>query len=293
MTDYSSLTAGYERFNFAKLAELGLKEDPFVDSTDPRYLYLGDENMPMYKAALQGIVRRRGLMAIVGEPGLGKTILAKRLRDVLASTKENDIDVAYFSMSNWETKFRALQMLCTAFPEITVPIKRSYDEQMEALQDAIVDSYSKGRNVVIILDDAHMMSSSAMSMIHQLYNFSAGEKTVQSILFGQLETIEMLKKNKAVWSRVFQSLMMARFDLAGTAAMVNYRVRVAGRLEPLFDDLAFLALDNYANGVPRDIISVCSVALDLVLQRGGKVITQEVIQNAIESLGKDKEHEAI
>ena len=56
------------RFKFAQLGQLGLKEDPFSNSTDPRYYYLSEEHSPAYKAVLQAVVRRRGLMLITGEP---------------------------------------------------------------------------------------------------------------------------------------------------------------------------------------------------------------------------------
>jgi general secretion pathway protein A len=275
-----------ERFQFTKLEELGLREDPFVDSTDDRFLYLGEENMPMYKASIQGVMRRRGLMLIVGEPGLGKTILAKRLYTVLSN--EPDIDVAYIPTARWETKFSAVQQISSSFSTLAVPDKRSYDEQLEALKNAIQESYSKKRNVVLILDDAQEIRASGMTLLHELYNFSVNEKTVQSILFGQIETTEVLRRNKAVWSRVFQNLSMMRLSFKSTVSLVNYRVRVANRLEPLVDNSAFLVLDEYANGIPRIIVSTCSKAMDILLESGDKLITKDIMLRAIQSIGKEK-----
>jgi len=284
MSDIDITNIDEERFKFSKLAELDMREDPFVDSTDARFLYLGEENMPMYKASLQSVIRRRGLMLIVGEPGLGKTILAKRLYTILSN--EKDMDVAYIPTARWETKFAAVQQVSSAFSTMPVPVKRGYDEQLEALKNAIEASYRKGRNVVIILDDAQEIRSSGMTLLHELYNFSVGEKTVQSILFGQLETTETIRKNAAVWSRVFQTLSMMKLSFKSTVGLVNYRVRVADRLEPLVDNAAFLVLYEYANGVPRVIVSACSKAMDILLEQGGKVITKEIMDNAVESIRK-------
>jgi general secretion pathway protein A len=272
------------RFKFAQLGLLGLKEDPFSNSTDPRYYYLSEEHAPAYKAVLQAVVRRRGLMLITGEPGLGKTTLAKRLYSVLSA--EPDMDVAYIPRAHWQTKFTAVQQISMALTSLEVPLKRGYDDQLEALKGAIATAYNNRRNVVIIFDDAQEMRASGLTLLHELYNFDKGEKTVQSIVFGQLETIEMMRHYKAIWSRVFQNLSLMRLSYQSTVNLVNYRVRAADRLDPLLDDDAWTLLDEAAEGVPRDIVAICSVALDLLLTTGQRLITTEVMREAVEQIGQ-------
>ena len=272
------------RFKFAQLGQLGLKEDPFSNSTDPRYYYLSEEHSPAYKAVLQSVVRRRGLMLITGEPGLGKTTLAKRLYSVLSA--EPDMDVGYIPRAHWQTKFTAVQQISMALTSLEVPLRRGYDDQLEALKTAIANAYNNRRNVVIIFDDAQAMRSSGMTLLHELYNFDKGEKTVQSIVFGQLETIDLMRSYKAIWSRVFQNLSLMRLSFQSTVNLVNYRVRAADRLEPLLDDDAWTLLDEASEGIPRDIVSVCSVALDILLTTGQKLITVDVMKQAVELIGK-------
>src|SRR5512133_1028175 len=273
------------RFKFAQLGQLGLKEDPFSNSTDPRYYYLSEEHAPAYKAVLQAVVRRRGLMLITGEPGLGKTTLARRLYSVLSA--EPDMDVGYIPRAHWQTKFKAVQQISMALSTLDVPLRRGYDDQLEELKAAIANSYNSRRNVVIIFDDAQEMRASGMTLLHELYNFEKGEKTVQSIVFGQLETIEMFRTYKAIWSRVFQNLSLMRLSYQSTVNLVNYRVRAADRLDPLLDDDAWTLLDEAAEGIPRDIVSICSVATDILINSGQKLITADVMREAIRLMGKN------
>jgi general secretion pathway protein A len=272
------------RFKFAQLGQLGLKEDPFSNSTDPRYYYLSEEHAPVYKSVLQAVVRRRGLMLITGEPGLGKTTLARRLYSVLSA--EPDMDVAYIPRAHWQTKFTAVQQISLALTSLNIPQRRGYDDQLEELKTAIAGAYNNRRNVVIIFDDAQEMRSSGMTLLHELYNFEKGEKTVQSLVFGQIETIELFRGYKAIWSRVFQNLSLMRLSFQSTVNLVNYRVRAADRLDPLLDDDAWPILDESAQGIPRDIVSICSVALDILLNTGQKLITAAVMQEAVNQMGK-------
>ena len=62
-----------DEWRLARLDRLGLKEDPFKLSADPRYLYLGSEHLAVYRQAQAVISRRRGLALITGEMGMGKS----------------------------------------------------------------------------------------------------------------------------------------------------------------------------------------------------------------------------
>ena len=83
-----------EEWRLVRLERLGLKEDPFKLSADPRYLYLGPEHLAVYRQAQAVISRRRGLALITGDMGMGKSSLARRLYDVYAS-EESDCDLLY------------------------------------------------------------------------------------------------------------------------------------------------------------------------------------------------------
>ena len=53
----------------------GLREQPFGVTPDPRYLYLGPGHRETLASLFYGIEANRGFLALIAEPGMGKTTL--------------------------------------------------------------------------------------------------------------------------------------------------------------------------------------------------------------------------
>src|SRR5205807_1499576 len=57
----------------------GLREQPFGVTPDPAYLYLGPAHREAWRSLWNGIQNDRGFMALIAEPGMGKTTLLNKL----------------------------------------------------------------------------------------------------------------------------------------------------------------------------------------------------------------------
>ncbi len=260
-----------EEWRLARLERLGLKEDPFKLSADPRYLYLGPEHLAVYRQAQGVISRRRGLALITGDMGMGKSSLARRLWDVYAS--EDAMDICYIHTAAFKSAMDAARQISNSF---SIAPQRSFQRQMESMERMMADAYTAGRNVVILLDDAQLMDSEALEVIHRLYNFDYDAKVVQILAFGQSEMVALFETNKAVNARVFVRLALPPLTLASALQMVLFRLRVAGRNEPLLDDEAFEVLYEKSRGVPREIIRLCAMATDYLLQSDSTMVSRDI-----------------
>jgi general secretion pathway protein A len=276
-----------EEWRLARLERLGLKEDPFKLSADPRYLYLGSEHLAVYRQA-QGVVsRRRGLALIAGDMGMGKSTLARRLYDVYAG--EQAIAICYIHTAAFKSAMDAARQISVALqPTIYAQrkepqriLQRSFQRQMDSLEQMMADAYTAGRNVVILLDDAQLMEPEALEVLHRLYNFDYDAKVVQILAFGQSEMSALFETNKAVNARVFVRLVLPPLTLASALQMVLFRLRVAGRNESLIDDNAFELLYERSQGVPREIIRLCALATDFLLQSDDTTINLDIVREVI------------
>ncbi|HJS29575.1 MAG TPA: AAA family ATPase, partial [Anaerolineales bacterium] len=162
-TDYT------EEWRTVRLERLGLLEDPFKMSADPRYLYLGTEHLTVYRQIQGVIARRRGLALVVGSIGMGKSSLARRVFDLHFS--EPMIEIAYIDTASYKTAMEAARGISNAFVGLEIAPQRSYAVQKEKLKEGIVSGYEQGRNVILLLDDAQRLSRDALEVIHELYNF--------------------------------------------------------------------------------------------------------------------------
>jgi general secretion pathway protein A len=260
-----------EEWRLARLDRLGLKEDPFKLSADPRYLYLGPEHLAVYRQAQGVISRRRGLALITGDMGMGKSSLARRLFDVY--TSEDKVDICYIHTAAFKSAMDAARQISASYG---ISPQRSFQRQMDSMERMMADAYTAGRNVVILLDDAQLMNSEALEVIHRLYNFDYDAKVVQILAFGQSEMVPLFETNKAVNARVFVRLALPPLTLASALQMVLFRLRVAGRNEPLIDDEAFEVLYEKSQGVPREIIRLCALATDYLVQSDSTMVDIDI-----------------
>ena len=209
--------------------------------------------------------------------GMGKSSLARRLYDIYAP--EEGVTICYIHTAAFRSAMDAARQISQA---LGVGPQRSLQRQMDALEKAMVEEYRARRNVVVLLDDAQLMDRDALEVIHRLYNFDYDTKVAQILAFGQQELTTLFESDKAVNARVFVRMVLPPLTLPSALQMVNFRLQVAGRKEPLITDDAFEILYERSQGVPREIVRLCALAMDHLLQSEETLIHADLIQEVLE-----------
>ena len=91
----------------------------------------------------------------------------------------------------------------------------------------------------------------------------------------------LFESNKPVNARVFVRLALPPLTLASALQMVVFRLRVAGRGEAFINDDAFELLYERSGGVPREIIRLCALATDNLLQTEETIVTLENLREVV------------
>lgn len=239
------------------LSKFKLTKTPFSVSPDPNFLYQTTQHKRALAQIRFTVDDRQGLAVLYGDVGLGKSTLVRKLYDL------------YRADDNYETILitnpdptSAMQLLKRITDACDLPRKLSRLDQMQELEAYLIDRYKAGKNTVMLIDEAQLLKGEQFELVRQLTNFeSASAKLIQIVLAGQNNLRTKLRQKRALLSRAVTVTTLDPLTHEETLALILYRLRVAGRDRPLFDEEAVTAVYKLSKGVPREIIKLCRSAL--------------------------------
>lgn len=231
----------------------GLTEKPFSLNPSPRYLYLAAQHRAAIGKILFTCQEREGLALLIGDVGHGKTTVAHRVAEIL---RDNPNHLVRFISSSFPSEHQMLRGICQEFG---IEPKSSKQATLQAFNAFLVEQFQAGNNVVLIIDEAQLLKGPQFELIRQLLNYEVPDqgKLIQIVLIAQEEIRAKLRTKHALVSRIATRATLARLDLADTRALIEFRLQVAGREEPLFTDEAIERIWRHSCGVPRTVMSLC------------------------------------
>ncbi len=250
-----------------------------MTSADPRFLYLSSQHGDVLERTQDIIEEFRGLAVVEGGYGVGKSSLALRL-EFLYRGMPDRYTAVYVHTAGYESEFAGLQDISDA---VAVPRKRGLTKQWREFESFLIDEHEKGKNVVIILDDAQLMAADALRIIHTLFNFDVrGQKMAQVILFGQPELSYKFSVYPEIRSRINSWFRLNPLSIEESVELIRFRCRVAGRDEPLMTQAGFLEIFEATGGTPREIVNLCARLIDEMGSRGLNIADIDTVQKSIE-----------
>ena len=268
------------------LSFFGLNEKPFAITPDPRYLFLSARHAEALAHLVYGIKEAGGFIQLTGEVGTGKTTI---IRSLLAQIPK-DAEVALIL----NPRVSATEFLLTICEELGIGVPdesvQSGKDLVDILNAYLLRAHSKGRRVVLVVDEAHHLDRDVLEQVRLLTNLeTATQKLLQIILIGQPELRELLDRNdlRQLAQRITGRYHLNPLSREETAAYVRHRLRVAGSTSDIFSAVALLELFRLSGGVPRVINSLCDRALlGAYAQDRHRVTGGLVLQAAREVFGR-------
>jgi general secretion pathway protein A len=264
-------------------AYFNLEANPFTTSPDPRFFYLAPSHGESVAKCEYAIRNKSGLAVVYGDVGTGKTTILNKLRQRFA---DDDYAIAVMTNPN-QTSDTAL--LKTIAAEFGLNPPRTKQGAFDQFQEFLAREVAKGHTPLLLLDEAQDLRNSIradrdmLGMIRTLTNLMLeNERLIQILLFGQLELIPLLKKRRALMSRVAQFGVLSPLTQGDSIAMMKHRWKTAGGKLPLpFTNEALKLIYQGAKGLPRDIIKVSNSALNHAYAHRQKNVNLSSAQFAI------------
>jgi putative secretion ATPase (PEP-CTERM system associated) len=258
-----------------------LRELPFRLSPDPAFLFLSKHHARAKAYMESTIWFTDGFVVITGEIGSGKTTLIETFLKEL----EKDVVVAQIN----QTQVTATEFLQSVLAQFGFqPFKMKKAELLATLNNFLIEQYSAGRRVLLIVDEAQNLTNKVLEEIRMLSGIeTTKDKVLRIILAGQPELNDKL--NSAQMTQLSQRVRL-RFHLtplskSDTAAYIQHRLEVAGSQgREIFDPDTLHTIYRYTGGIPRLVNSLCDTAMMAAFAKDQDVVRASEVQAAVEEL---------
>jgi general secretion pathway protein A len=234
-----------------------LQGDPFSPTSHPAWFFASRGHTAALQTLLESLKAGQALAILLGEPGVGKTFL---VHVALAHSDLQHLKMVhlwYPPCSFHDT----LQMIGWEFGLDAVTsdaVKLAH-----ALHRALLTEHERGRQVVLVIDEAHTLSGESFEILLRLSNVRAltGAPLFQILLVG-LPTL--WRHFSAPPLRPFKQWTVTRVTLAPltvgeSLAYIRHRLQQAGAGEgTVFAPGAMRHVARHARGNPRVMDMLCT-----------------------------------
>ncbi|MET1255689.1 ExeA family protein [Aliikangiella maris] len=218
--------------------------------------------LPTYQEAINvlhfALNSGEGLIKVVGEVGIGKTMLCRLLINRLLTDRKIAY-IPYPKLSARELKFALGKEL-----GLRITNNCREDQLTQKIQNKLIELNRTHGPVVLVIDEAQQLTSEGIETLRLFTNLETEQhKLLQIVLFGQPELDELLKlpELRQIKQRIVFSYCLKPLNVQQTRQYVNNRLNHVGNNKTQYSWLANQLVFHYSKGVPRLINILCHKAL--------------------------------
>ena len=201
-----------------------------------------------------GVHQGEGFIAITGEIGAGKTMLAGTLARKLES---QNLVMAQVVSTQLEAD-DIVRMVAAAFG---LPHEDSKAVLLNKLDQFLLACHKQGKRALLLVDEVQNLPSRSLEELRMLSNFQFNDKPLlQSFLLGQPEFRQTLQSPslEQLRQRIIASCHLGPINREETEAYILHRLQTVGwKGDPSFSEDAFDTIYQYSGGIPRKINLLC------------------------------------
>lgn len=258
-----------------------LHQQPFGVTPDPAFLYPSWTHCEALDSLTQGILEGRGFLALIAEPGMGKTTLLYQVLEGLRGTAR----AAFL----FQTQCNSREFFQYLLSELGVDSTGMGLVAMHnKLNEMLFAEMLAGKRFVLIVDEAQNLDDSVLETVRLLSNFETSHtKLLQIVLAGQPQLAEKLgqQRHAQLLQRIAVVKHLDALSPEETAGYIRHRLKVAGHCgEALFEPEALTLIAERSGGIPRNINKICFDALLEGHAQGRHVVSRDIVEKANRNL---------
>jgi general secretion pathway protein A len=233
---------------------------------------------PILEQLTEAFQAEEGFVVLTGEPGVGKTFVARRLAEQLAE----EFLLVWVTARPEDTVIALHQAI---FFDAGLPLPTGTLQELRLrLTEFLLENVQHGRALLLIVDDAHHLSSNALEELRQWADLGQPERRLfQTLLIG----LPLLRRTLSQTALVSLHQQIAAWltlepwdDDTATRFLLDH-VRSVGGTEELFGEETLPALVAHSRGVPRLLLQAANRAFWLAAQAEAETVDVEAVGEAL------------
>ncbi|RPI85937.1 MAG: AAA family ATPase [Planctomycetaceae bacterium] len=259
----------------------GLLRSPFDGESDLRSYYSGELQEEALLRLQYVIEQRKGAALLVGETGVGKSLLTRLLATRLEATQFPFVNVLFPQMAPHEL-LAYLAVELGADPRSVESSDVGMDRVIREIERQLDYCARQDRAPVLVIDEAHLIEHpSVFQTLRVLLNVQPQGVSPLTLLFvGQPELAPQIARVAPLHDRIAARCVLQSFDSLQTRAYVAHRLDIAGATRALFTEEALRGVHELSGGVPRRINRLCDLALLLGFADDSSQVTAAHLETA-------------
>jgi general secretion pathway protein A len=253
----------------------GFSENPFGIPPDPKFFFPSESHSEALASLRYGITYKKGFILILGEAGIGKTLLIQHLLNTL------DAQVKTILFPQSQIPFQ--QMLKDMLIKLKLPPGLgTKGSMMHVLYDHLIGCLARDETIAVMIDEAQNIGLKVIEEVRLLANLETGtSKLLQIVLVGQPELREKLRSEviRQIKQRIVISCQINRLTEKESMQYIDHRLKIAGSsASEVFTDEALSLICRYAKGIPLALNTLCSNALSVGCGLSEKRISPSIVK---------------
>ena len=261
------------------LDHFDLKTDPFRITPDTDFFFSGGQRGDILEGLVVAAMHDEGIVCVVGEIGMGKTMLSRMLLERL---RQLPADTVYLANPVFD---RDEILGAIARDLMPTPPEGNRAQMLAALESALIERYSQDRRVVVVVDEAHSMPGTTLEEIRLLSNLETTQrKLLKIILFGQPELDGLLDapQLRQVKDRISHRFELQPLNATEASAYLMFRLHKAGwQGGELFDAKALALLVQASDGRTRKLNMLADKSLLAAYAEGVPQVGVDQVRRAV------------
>ena len=259
----------------------GLREKPFENTADPRFLYESPQHEEALTRLRYAIHEDKGIAVLTGVFGCGKTVIAEKLLEIIG---RGAYEVAFIV----NPQLSGIELLRDIIYTLGFKEKLTNEKDMviHRLVEVLHNNFDNGKRSIIIIDEAHLIKEvQIFEELRVLLNFQHNHHFLLSLLLlGQPELREKINNLKQFSQRVAIRYHLVGLDKKDVPKYIQHRLEVAGSTKKIFEEDSYDYIFKQSGGIPRRINQICDMALFTGYGEGIKTIDSNIIETVIKDL---------